>query len=319
VGLELHVRLSPAYFEQSIMVPQYSLTLRLPPAFRSKDILAFHRRDPHAVAERVGEFLLEKGMIWHGAPACLSVRFAPGQVQAHLAVDGIAQDGNQQNFEAMVWRMLGLAQDIEAFEACYGDHPQLGGLIARQPGLRVPVAATPFEALTWAITGQQISVSAAVSLRRKLILAANFRHAGGLLCYPGAQQILALPEETLRQAGFSATKARTLLTVSQLVTEGALPLDAWAQAFPGAEIIREQLAAVRGIGPWTVNYALLRGFGWLDGSLHGDAAVRRGLQTLLCTPDKVSENEAETWLAQFSPWRALIGAHIWATQSSVAY
>jgi len=30
--------------------------------------------------------------------------------------------------------------------------------------LRVPVAATPFEALTWAITGQQISVAAAVSI-----------------------------------------------------------------------------------------------------------------------------------------------------------
>lgn len=301
------------------MANQYSLTLPLPSTFRASNILAFHRRDPHEIAERVGASFLEKGMLWHGAPACLSVRFSLGLAEAHLVVDGRIQDGEQQIFAAMVGRMLGLTQNIEAFEMHYAGHPQLGKLIARQPGLRVPVAATPFEALTWAITGQQISVSAAVSLRRKLILAVNLCHSGGLLCYPGAQQIVAMPEETLRQAGFSTTKSRTLQTLSRLVADGELPLDAWALNFPGAEIIREQLLAVRGVGPWTVNYALLRGFGWLDGSLHGDAAVRRGMQTLLDSPDKVDENAAEVWLAQFSPWRALIGAHIWATQSSIAY
>lgn len=301
------------------MLAEYSLNIPRPPAFRSDDILAFHRRDPHEVAERVGVSHIEKGMLWRDFPAKLSLRFSPESVQVHLAVDGASQDGDLRSFEAMVRRMLGLSQDIDVFERRYVGHPQLGELIARHPGLRVPVAATPFEALTWAITGQQISVSAAVAMRRKLILAANLRHSSGVLCYPGALQIAAMPAETLRQAGFSTTKTSTLLTVSQLVAAGELPLDAWALAFPGAEIMREQLQAIRGIGPWTVNYALLRGFGWLDGSLHGDAAVRRGLQTLLGSPDKIDEKTAENWLAQFSPWRALIGAHIWAMQSSVAY
>ncbi len=235
-----------------------------------------------------------------------------------LDIDGQEPNDCQPVFYRMVKRMLGLAQKIEAFEELYCNHPHLGILISQQPGLRVPVAATPFEALTWAITGQQISVNAAVSLRRKLIVATNIRHSSGVLCYPEARQILGLPEETLRLSGFSTTKARTLLELSALVAENKLPLNAWAETLP-VDLIREQLEAVRGIGPWTVNYALLRGFGWLDGSLHGDAAVRRGLQTLLDTPNKISEEEAKTWLAQFSPWRALIGAHIWATQSSIAY
>ncbi|WP_018606674.1 DNA-3-methyladenine glycosylase family protein [Uliginosibacterium gangwonense] len=301
------------------MLNKYSFTLPLPPGFRPNDILAFHRRDPHGIAETVDGLLLVKGMLWREAPASLSLRFSSKQVQAHLAVDRLAQENDQLALDRMVRRMLGLTQDIETFEKHYADHPQLGKLIKQQPGLRVPVAATPFEALTWAITGQQISVSAAVSLRRKLILAANLRHSGGLLCYPGAQQIVEMPEEILRQAGFSSTKAKTLQTISRQVLDGRLPLDAWAQAFPEAEIIREQLLGIRGIGPWTINYTLLRGFGWLDGSLHGDAAVRRGLQTLLGTPNKVGEKETEAWLAQFSPWRALIGAHIWAMQASTAY
>jgi DNA-3-methyladenine glycosylase II len=297
---------------------QFSCSISLPATFRPADILAFHRRDPQQIAERVSATALHKGMVWRGVPAYLSVSFHPGVAEATLAIDGQLPADSHAAFARMVRRMLGLAQEIDAFEARYRDHPQLGMLIARQPGLRVPVTATPFEALTWAVTGQQISVGAAVSLRRKLIAAANIRHAGGLLCHPEAQQILGLPEATLRQAGFSTTKTRTLLTLSALVAEDTLPLDAWAET-PPVDVIREQLEAVRGIGPWTVNYALLRGFGWLDGSLHGDVAVRRGLQTMLDTPGKISEEEARNWLAQFSPWRALVGAHLWASLSSTDY
>lgn len=298
----------------SQMTAQLSCSIALPATFRPGDILAFHRRDPQAVAERVTDAVLQKGLVWRDAPACLSIRFRPGRADAQLAIDGAAPADSQSGFEAMVRRMLGLTQPIEEFERRYRDHPQLGPLIAHQPGLRVPVAATPFEALTWAVTGQQISVGAAVSIRRKLIIATAVRHTDGLLCHPQARQIAGLTAERLRQAGFSASKTGTLLALSQLVADDKLPLDAWTQTVPVDEI-RERLQAVRGIGPWTVNYALLRGFGWLDGSLHGDAAVRRNLQTLLASPQKISQQQAQQWLAEFSPWRALVAAHLWAAQS----
>jgi DNA-3-methyladenine glycosylase II len=60
---------------------------------------------------------------------------------------------------------------------------------------------------------------------------------------------------------------------------------------------------------------LLRGYGWLDGSLHGDAAVRRVIKTLMAV-EQVSEKEAQQWLQAFSPWRALLAAHLWAWQST---
>ena len=312
----------------------FTLTLPLPANYRPGDILAFHRRDPQAVAERVHENRLEKALLWRGNPACLTLRFASGEAHAALAVasrtgavEGVreiqetreAQEA-PKDFAAMLQRMLGLTQAVEAFEQQYRQHPEfgplLGPLLARQPGLRVALTATPFEALSWAITGQQISVSAALSLRRKLILAAGLRHPSGLYCYPGAPQVAALSADTLRQAGFSASKARTLQAVAHAVMSGELPLDAWARDFPGPEPIRQRLLAIRGIGPWAADYALLRGYGWLDGSLHGDAAVRRGLQTLLGTNEKIDADTAENWLARFTPWRALIGAHLWAMQAA---
>jgi len=291
--------------------------IALPPGFRAEDILEFHRRDPQAFAERVAPGRLQKGLLVNGEAACLSLGFHPEHVDAELAIDSRSTAANEKALTLLVCRMLGLTQRIEVFEQEYRQHPQLGPLVARQSGLRVPLAATPFEALTWAITGQQISVGAAVSMRRKLIKAAGQIHSSGLACYPDAAQLAQLTEADLRAAGFSANKAQTLITVSTRVLSGELPLDAWQENLP-VDTLRERLLDIRGIGPWTVNYTLLRGFGWLDGSLHGDVAVRRGMQILLDRPDKISEKAAQQWLAEFSPWRALLAAHLWALKSLAA-
>ena len=231
--------------------------------------------------------------------------------------------GAQADFERMVHRMLGLTQAVEAFEAAFASHPHLGPLIARQPGLRVPLAATPFEALVWAVAGQQISVTAALSLRRKMILAVGLRHtASGLHCHPDAAALAQLDEAALRAAGFSQAKTRTVLGLTRAVVGGDLPLEEWVALAGTPELpvadIRARLASLYGIGPWTIDYALLRGFGWLDGSLHGDVAVRRKLQQVQNRPDQVSEPEAREWLASFTPWRALVAAHLWAHTAPAA-
>src|SRR5690606_843068 len=169
----------------------------LPHSYRPHDILAFHRRDAQAISERVDETSLHKGLLWQGLPGCLSLRFEPAQAVAELALDGTAPAGSQALLKATVTRMLGLTQDVDTFEQQYCDHPLLGQLISKQAGLRVPVAVTPFEALSWAITGQQISVGAAVSIRRRLIQTTQLRHSSGLLCHPGPEEIAGLAPDTL--------------------------------------------------------------------------------------------------------------------------
>ncbi|AJP48985.1 hypothetical protein PG1C_12245 [Rugosibacter aromaticivorans] len=295
-----------------------SCTVKLPDNFRRDDVLDFHRRDIQMIAERVAEDLLLKGLMWQGHPACLNIQFHDRHATIGLAIDGLIKNETDAliRMASMVRRMLGLTQAIEDFEQHYRHHRQLGSLIAGHPGLRVPLTATPFEALTWAITGQQISVNAAVSVRRKLIQTVGVQHTGGLWCYPDAHQMAGIDEAALRRAGFSQAKARTLIVLSQAIEQNRLPLDAWVNApivdTPLADEMSRQLLEVHGIGPWTVSYALLRGFGFLDGSLHGDAAVRRKMQRLLRSDEKISEQWAQYWLADFSPWRALVAAHLWA-------
>lgn len=290
------------------------LSVALPNPYRAEDVLAFHRRDPAATAEDVRDRTLRKGLVLNGQPCCLTITFRDGSAEARLDADGELPPEAADAFGVMTRRALGLTQDIARFEREFRNHPQLGRVIERQRGLRVPVTPTPFEALTWAVTGQQISVHAALSLRRRLIRQAGRQHACGLLCYPDADDLLDLDEAALRAAGYSSAKARTLRTVAARVADGSLPLDAWATDID-PQAIRNTLLGIPGIGPWTINYTLLRGYAWLDGSLHGDAAVRRGIQLLHDQPDKVGSAQAEEWLSQFAPWRALVGAHLWAFQA----
>lgn len=294
-----------------------SCSLPLPDDFRAADMLKFHHRDILAVAEAVDVNTLRKGILWNGSTACLTICFDTSCAQVELAIDGIPAVADTEALRKLAQRMLGLDQPIEEFEWRYRDHPQLGILIAGQSGLRVPVTASIFEALSWAIICQQISVSAAVTIRRRLIQLAALRHSSGLYCFPDALHLVDFSQSDLRQAGFSQNKAQCLLTLSRMIVAGELALE-----YTGAELpvdrIREQLLKIRGIGPWTVNYALLRGFGWLDGSLHGDLAVRRGLQKLLGISEPISEQQAQQWLAPFSPWRALIAVHLWMFMATSA-
>ncbi len=286
-------------------------SIPLPAQYCRSDFMAFHRRDHEEVAERVTPCSLTKGLSWDGYPACLTIVFDEYQAEVRLDIDG---DCNHPApvaalLERRVRSMLGLTQPIEEFERQYRQHPQLGVLIQRLPGLRIPLVATPFEALSWAIIGQQISVHAAISIRRRLIRAAGARHSSGLWCYPNAHQISQLDDSSLRAAGLSMSKTRTFRVLCDALGSDGLQLE---NESCNVEALGAELLQLHGIGPWTVNYALMRGYGWLDASLHGDVAVQRGLAQLLAMPHKPSEAHTKSWLADFSPWRGLVAAHLWA-------
>ena len=288
--------------------------LPLPKGFRPQDFLTFHGRDQLAVSEKVTGSTLEKAIVWKDRPALLTLAFDLNAVKYQLALDDPLLDVSAEETLHLVQHILGLTQAIAGFEQAYADHPLLGRMLAEQSGLRVPVSVSPFEALTWAIIGQQVSLSAAIAMRRKFIQQANIRHSSGFYCYPSPAQVAQLSVASLRLAGLSQSKANTLLTVSELMLTGALPLDDWLHHQASPELIATSLATIKGIGPWTISYALLRGYGWLDGSLHGDAAVRRAIRRLMALA-QLSDKEAEQWLKPFSPWRALLAAHLWAWQS----
>ena len=286
----------------------------LPEDFDHQAFLDFHRRDVEAVAETVDASTLRKAFIWQQAPVLLTVEFhEPARAHVTFHSDGkMPQTSPCQ--DDLVRHLLGLDQPTREFEARADKHPLVGALVRSQAGLRIPQSASPFEALSWAIIGQQISVAAAVSIRRRLIQTTGRRHSAGLYCYPDARDIGRVDAGTLRDCGLSHSKADCLLTVARRCLDQAL-LPERPIAAAELESLRKTLLEIRGLGPWSVHYALLRGYAWMDGSLHGDVAVRRAIQQLQGGATPPAALEAETWLADFRPWRSLLAAHLWKSLS----
>ncbi|PHM23924.1 DNA-3-methyladenine glycosylase 2 [Xenorhabdus budapestensis] len=300
------------------MKPNYFMEIILPDNYHIRDFLAFHHRDEKGVSEIVQQSQVKKGIVWHGIPALLTVSMEEKLAKVQLDIDGDSTLHLRNSLSLLASHMLGLLQPIEIFESQYQKDPVIGRLISQQAGLRVYQSATPFEALSWAIMGQQISVSAAISIRRRFIQAIGVKHTSGLMCHPTYKEVIQCTEQDLCQCGFSMSKAKALLNVCRLIDLGELNLSI-ENAEDKIKSLTENLLAIKGIGIWTVNYTLLRGFNYLNGSLHSDVAVRRNLQRLLKQENKVNAEQAEKWLADFSPWKALVAAHLWRQQSSSGY
>jgi DNA-3-methyladenine glycosylase II len=330
----------------------------LPARYRRREVFAFHARDPEALTESVQGDRIRKGVIVGGAPTVIDLELQGRHVSCRVDVDqpadvrrplggdhpaGIrakprAAGKNQAaaDSEAVlrmaVFGMLGLHADPAPFEAAWRDDALFGPIVGRQRGLRVPLSFSAFEALSWAVIGQQINLAFAIQLRRAVVRSAGRRHSSGLWCYPEAADVARLRPSDLCALKFSRAKAETLVRVAQLTVDGALPLERWRSAAAGLEtaaadlkstagvdqglVIEEMertLLAVKGIGPWTVNYVLLRGFGLVDRSLHGDAAVRAALQRVLGLSERLDESRARLLLERYRPWRSLAAAHLWAS------
>ncbi|EUD07467.1 DNA-3-methyladenine glycosylase family protein [Providencia alcalifaciens] len=300
------------------MVPAQPVTISLPPYYRIDDFFAFHLRDPQNIAEIVEKNTLRKGIIWQGHAAQIRLSIDDKQATLQLDVDSAETPPTPNELHHLAIHLLGLNQPIEQFEEQYLTHPILGKLIAPQRGVRVYQSATTFEALVWAIIGQQISVLAAIAIRRRFIQAVGQQHSSGIWCFPTAESVMNVDDEMLRQSGFSLGKIIALRGLCDAIQAGKLDLES-AVTPNNVNDVTAQLLAIKGIGPWTVSYGLLRGFNYLDGSLHGDVAVRRNLQTLLTQDIQPSAKETQEWLTQFTPWRALVAAHLWRSQSAAGY
>jgi DNA-3-methyladenine glycosylase II len=286
-------------------------------------VIAFHGRDPEGLAERAeggaaAGGRLRKGLCVGGVPMLLDLKLSPDEVRGRAEAGGVFADDLRRAARAMAERMLGLHTDARSFEASVRRDELLGPIVRRQRGLRIPLTATPFEALSWAVVGQQINLAFAIQLRRALIRAAGRPHSSGLWCYPDAADIARLAPDQLRALKFSGAKAETLVRVARLTATGELPLERWAAGGVDHAEMEAALLAIKGIGPWTVNYVLLRGFGLADCSLHGDAAVRSAIQRALGAAERIAEGRARTILERYRPHRSLAAAHLWASLNTVA-
>ncbi len=295
--------LSPGAYRKLLASEGFHLTL--PPGLRVADVLAFHGRDGASVSERVEGDCLQKAFLCQGTPSVLSLTFQEEGVGVSLK--GARGPAAMALAHASALRLLGWGEAPAAFEAA---HPTLGAL---RRGLRVLLTQDPFEALVWAIVGQQVNLAFAYALRRDLIRLAGKPTFDGLVAHPDAAALAALSVEDLQARRFSRRKAEYLLHAASEVAAGRLRLEGRTTATG----LARDLLALRGCGPWTAQYVLMRGFGFQDCVPVGDAGLTLALQRWFQLEARPDAAETTRLMAPFTPHRSLATFHLWASLKGI--
>jgi len=282
--------------------------VNLPLGYPLAHLLRTLGRDPQSVTERLAGAAYETAAALGGVPALVKVNFARGS--ADVSLDGAPEIGLDQRIAAhrLVVGLLGLDQDAAAF-ARLARRLGVGRLVSGRAGLRLSRTPGVWDGLLWSIIGQQINFPFACVLKRRLVENLGTPLPGGLFSLPTPAAVARLEPSDLRPLQYSKQKAEYLIGAARLVAEGNLDL----AAMPSMSATRAErtLLAVRGLGPWSVNYLMMRSLGFADCVPIGDTGVTSGLRTLFRLEERPDADATRRLMSVFSPHRSLATAHLW--------
>jgi DNA-3-methyladenine glycosylase II len=187
--------------------------------------------------------------------------------------------------------------------------PVLARLIDDRPAFdpRAWLAQLPpmdlYGALLFQVVGQQLSVPAT-----RRILARIEALFGGHL--PSPTELLGLDPGQLREAGLSWRKVSTLRDLAERLSDGRLDTEVLS-GLPDDEIMTE-LTAIPGIGPWTVQGALLIALQREDVVLPGDLALRKAIQAAYQLGHLPTQPEVLAIAEKWRPYRSLATSYLFS-------
>jgi DNA-3-methyladenine glycosylase II len=212
---------------------------------------------------------------------------------------------------AFLERLLGLKTDLAGFYRLALKDPKLKDLAVSFRGMKPPRYPSVFEALVNAITCQQFTLTSGIRLLSRLVVSYGvpfkeqniFFHA-----FPRPEDLAGAEMGDLRKLGYSRQKARSLIELARMMVEGQFhvePLDSLEDS-----IALEKLTALRGIGRWTAEYALLRGLGRIHIFPGDDVGVRNRLQDWMRIARPLDYEGVQRLLSRWKPYGGLIYFHL---------
>ncbi|CAH6782182.1 ADA regulatory protein [Vibrio chagasii] len=240
-------------------------------------LLDFYRRRMIEGIEEVGEDYYQRTVKVNGSKGWFKATLVKDN---SLDIEFELDDINQlRSLIAHIRRMFDLDVDIAKVEAFFATIDT--NLVARS-GIRIPGVWSAWEAGVRAILGQQVSVTVAIGQLNLLVR--ELSGADEETYFPTPKQIAEADLSFLRMPG---SRKETLKRFAEYMVDN--------QAEHPSKWID-----LKGIGPWTIQYALLRGLSEPNHLLVGDLVVK-----------KFIEHRPAINIESVSPWGSYATFHCW--------
>ena len=280
----------------------------LPPGFDFSWVLGFLAARTVSSLESVDDGVYRRSVRLNGKPVILTLRESGhGASRAILATSW--PQLSTREIRAAVTRMLDLDADVDRFRRLARRDPILGAIVRRRSGIRLPQLLDPFEGLTRAILGQQVSVAGASTMVDRLVRLVSSRPTDAVFhAFPTAGEVADIGEAKLRTIGLTRARGATMYGVASRIADGGLDLESLRGA--SADDAQAVLEELPGIGPWTASYVRMRALGDRDAFPAADLGVIKAMAAAGVERRAIAD-VAERW----RPWRGYATLHLWASLS----
>ncbi|MBB4137387.1 DNA-3-methyladenine glycosylase 2 family protein [Gordonia humi] len=201
-----------------------------------------------------------------------------------------------------VRRLLDLDADPIVIDDTLRGDRLLGGLVARNPGIRIPGSVDGVETLIRIMMGQQISLNAARTRIARLVAA-----LGEPVPWETDENS---PDRLFPTADAIAAHGPEVLTgptrsVRSITDAAACGIHMELHAGVDASNLRADLLRLSGVGDWTADQVVMRVTGDPDVLTRADLVIDRAIAAL-----GVTAVDTASW----SPWRSYATMHLWRHQ-----
>ncbi|MCY8929846.1 DNA-3-methyladenine glycosidase II [Bacillus subtilis] len=205
-----------------------------------------------------------------------------------------------------------LDNDLTPFYEMAKADPLLKMPVRKFYGLRVIGIPDLFEALCWGVLGQQINLAFAYSLKKQFVEAFGDSiewNGKKYWVFPPYERIARLIPTDLADIKMTVKKSEYIIGIARLMASGELSREKLMKMnFKDAE---KNLMKIRGIGPWTANYVLMRCLRFPTAFPIDDVGLIRSIKILRYMNRKPTKDEILEISFSWKKWESYAIFYLW--------
>lgn len=230
----------------------------------------------------------------------------------YLIIKILVGKSSENKIVQFVKEWFDIDRDLTDFYQLLSQDSELSFMNVDYNGLRLLGIPNLFEALCWSIIGQQINLTFAYKLKRKITETFGSKliyENNDYYLFPSPEIVANLQVSDLMPMQFSTRKAEYLIEIAKQFVSGNIAKSKLEQMTTPEAI--KSLVSIRGIGEWTANYALMKSLKRLECVTYGDVGLYNALFALKGFPKRPPREQLDQFFENFKNWEAYTVFYLW--------
>ena len=230
----------------------------------------------------------------------------------YLIIKVLAGNNSENRIVEFVKEWFDIDRDLTDFYQLLSRDIDLSYMNIDYNGLRLLGIPNLFEALCWSIIGQQINLTFAYKLKRKITEEFGIKliyENDDYYLFPSPDIVANLQVSDLLPMQFSTRKAEYVIEIAKQFISGNISKTKLEKMTTSDAI--KTLVSIRGIGEWTANYALMKSLKRLECVTYGDVGLYNALFAIKGFPKRPSREQLNQFFEKFKNWEAYTVFYLW--------